>query len=140
MKYLIYISSATALMTQAELSALLPQIRDRNKSLHVTGLLIYCEGTFIQVLEGKADTVTKIFKTIAADPRHRNVIKLAEGTLETRNFPEWSMAFTAVNPEECKMLEGYINPHSKNFIKSDTPHVAITILKTFAASNKLGEF
>src|ERR1700744_3482092 len=138
MKYLIYISSATDLMTEAELSALLPEIRERNKTLHVTGLLIYCEGTFIQVIEGEAVTVNKLFKTISKDKRHRNIIVLAEDSLETRNFPDWSMAFTTVNTEECEKLEGYINPHNPNFIKSDNPHTAITILKTFAQSNNLG--
>src|ERR1700753_29270 len=134
MRYLIYISSATEMMTEAALAALLPEIRTRNQNLDVTGMLIYGEETFIQVIEGQSDTIQNLFKHIAKDPRHRNVIKLAEGDLRSRNFPDWSMAFTTVNHEECEQLEGYINPRNPNFIKSDNPHAAITILKTFAES------
>src|SRR6202012_579411 len=115
---------------EAELSALLPEIRERNKTFHVTGLLVYCEGTFIQVIEGDDSTINKLFNTISKDKRHRNIIKLAEGSLDTRNFPDWSMAFKTVNTDQCETLEGYINPHNPNFIKSDNPHTALTILKT----------
>jgi hypothetical protein len=47
-----YISSATAPMSTSDLLQLLRQCRDNNASRSVTGMLLYANGTFLQVLEG----------------------------------------------------------------------------------------
>ena len=47
-----YVSSATHLMTEDELAAILDVSRERNARDGITGLLLYSDGDFIQVLEG----------------------------------------------------------------------------------------
>jgi len=43
---LLYVSTATHLMEDSELLDLLEESREKNKRLSITGMLLYCEGTF----------------------------------------------------------------------------------------------
>jgi len=51
---LIYVSAATNRFNPAELRELLRLARLKNQQLDVTGMLLYHEGSFLQVLEGPA--------------------------------------------------------------------------------------
>lgn len=68
MFYLIYISSAAELMDEENLLLLLDQIRPINLSLGVTGMLVYQDGSFMQMLEG--------------DNRHKGVMTMMRGILK----------------------------------------------------------
>jgi hypothetical protein len=135
--YLIYISTSAHLLEQEELTDILKKSRDNNAANDVTGVLLYSQGTFIQALEGLEKNVLEVYKDIKLDTRHKNIITIIEGPLEDRVFPGWKMAFATFEPAKLMELEGYINPASESFIKSDSNHPAITILKTFAESNNL---
>ena len=137
MNYLIYISSAVKLMAEADLVAILNTSRDNNQSKNITGMLIYSDGTYIQVLEGEEQDVEEVYQKIIKDPRHKSIIKLADGQLTKRNFPDWTMGFIAVNQKELAELDGYINPANENFLATENPHAAISVLKTFAQNNKV---
>ena len=52
---LIYASSATKAMSQDELKALLAKARTNNQRDNITGMLLYNDGNFLQVLEGEAE-------------------------------------------------------------------------------------
>ena len=64
MNYLIYISTAVKLMTDAELISILADSRDNNKLKNITGMLLYGDGTFIQVLEGGKKDITDTYHKI----------------------------------------------------------------------------
>lgn len=49
MYQLVYLSSAVELFREEELKDLLATSRLNNEKLHVTGMLLYHEGNFIQV-------------------------------------------------------------------------------------------
>jgi hypothetical protein len=136
LKYLIYISSAVELMGDAELEELLKVSRGNNKTKNVTGMLLYSEGSFIQVLEGEKDDVIAIYSVIKAGKRHKNVTTIMNGDSEERSFPDWQMGFFSVNKETLGELEGYVDPYSKNFLKNSSAQPAILVLKTFAETNK----
>lgn len=124
-------------MTEADLVHILSNSRENNKAKHITGMLIYGDGTFIQVLEGNPEDVDNVYDKITQDKRHKNLIVLATGSLNKRNFPDWTMGFTTVNGKELAELNGYINPRDKNFLATENPHAAISVLKTFAQNNKI---
>jgi len=136
MYYLIYISTAIKLMSEKELSDILIKSQINNLKNNITGMLLYAQGTFIQVLEGEEEQVNNTYKVITGDKRHKNLIELISGPLDDRVFPEWTMGFVTLHPEKLKELVGYINPENK-ILKDTAPHQAITILKTFAETNKL---
>jgi hypothetical protein len=90
------------------LTDLLQQARARNARQHVTGMLVYTNATFLQVLEGAEADVAQIFSSIEADPRHTGVIKLREEAIEKRAFPDWHMGFKHIDTEQAAHLPGYV--------------------------------
>jgi len=137
MKYLIYMSTSVRLFNDAELKQLLRTSQANNAVNKLTGMLLYSEGTFVQVLEGEAEVLDKIYAEIQHDSRHKNIIKLAEGNLDERIFPFWSMGFKTLSADDLSVFDAYIDPHEKELWGKDDFHPAITILKTFAESNNL---
>jgi hypothetical protein len=92
MQQLIYMSAATHLLTDDELQQLLEQARRNNTQAAITGLLLYHEGRFMQLIEGPAPTVAALYERIEQDPRHTDTAKLADKEVDGRSFPEWAMA------------------------------------------------
>lgn len=136
MEYLVYVSTAKKMMEDADLLELLTQSRERNLKHNITGVLLYSEGTFMQVLEGERDDVYKIYGSIEQDLRHRNIIKLITGPADQRVFPNWSMAFASVNADTLEVIEGYFNSAKQSF-EDDSKHSTVIMLKTFIDANKL---
>ncbi|WP_310397730.1 BLUF domain-containing protein [Hymenobacter sp.] len=97
MHHLVYTSTASDPLTEAELQRQLSRWRVNNARLGVTGVLLYSEGSILQVLEGAAEHLHALFATIAADVRHRSVTKLADGPVPGRVFAGWSMRFRSVS-------------------------------------------
>lgn len=100
---LIYVSAARDEMSAVDLDRLLGTARHNNEAANVTGLLLYHDGSFFQVLEGPKDGVMRIFSKIERDPRHARVIVLQTKAAETRAFPNWSMGYMnahALHPDQ----------------------------------------
>lgn len=96
---LTYVSAAVRPWTQDELVGLLEQARTRNGERRVTGMLLYRDGRFLQLLEGAEDQVRSLYAVIRADPRHRDVVLVREGRRVLRQFPTWTMAFRDLEAE-----------------------------------------
>lgn len=137
MRYLVYISSAYKLLNQDELLDILVASRRNNMQRNLTGMLLYGEGTFIQVLEGDPETLKQTYKVIQADPRHKNIIKMMEGDTTERYFPEWAMGFKSASADELAEFGGYINPAGKPFLEQADTNAIIGMLQTFADANRI---
>lgn len=94
---LIYASSGTKLMSDDELLELLAKSRANNTRRNITGLLLYQDGNFMQVLEGVQDAVLELHRVICADPRHRGVQTLLQTFVPEREFPDWSMSLRRID-------------------------------------------
>ncbi|WP_133273288.1 BLUF domain-containing protein [Hymenobacter radiodurans] len=117
---LVYQSTATLPMNDKELESLLKQARDWNAQHQLTGVLLYSEHSIMQVLEGPKDEVFYIFNKIKQDIRHRNVIKLADGEIQQRDFSQWSMGFKVVAISDFEHLAGYLNINRTDFLPPST--------------------
>ncbi len=106
MYFLIYTSYALHTDGQA-LKTLLQQAREKNKRQAVTGMLLYLNGIFIQLIEGGQKEVQQLYQAIRKDNRHKEAIVLKEGPIENRYFTDWSMGFKAFSTEELAHEEGY---------------------------------
>jgi hypothetical protein len=105
---LVYASRANQEFSVPQLSELLSDARARNTRVGVTGLLLYHERSFLQLLEGAAESVDATFRRIEQDPRHCDVHVLLRGRVFAREFEGWSMGFVA--PETlASSLDGYID-------------------------------
>ena len=67
MKRLIYLSSAVRLATRDDLAQILGAARRNNRRDGVTGLLMYHDGTFLQILEGEETAVDRVFEQNRAE-------------------------------------------------------------------------
>ncbi len=103
----VYISTATKLFDSAELREMLKESNERNKQSDVTGMLLYKDGQFMQVLEGSAEAVTATFSRISRDPRHHGIMVLLKGAVQERRFPRWSMAFRDLNLPDHQDVPGF---------------------------------
>jgi hypothetical protein len=135
--YLIYVSYAVNPFTEKDLISLLKKSRENNQNLGVTGMLIYLDGKFIQVLEGRKKDVEFVFEKIANDPTHKQISVILEGELEKRNFEEWKMGFKVLNQKEFENLSGFRNPESFFEVKDigNKAHPALIFLKLFYDKN-----
>lgn len=104
---LVYVSTATTLMSREELRELLKGSHERNARAGITGLLLYKDGQFMQVLEGEESTVRTLFGKISKDSRHHGIITLLQEPVEKRQFPDSLMAFRDLNHESSRRIPGY---------------------------------
>ena len=107
MRQLVYVSTASVDFGKAELLALLDTCRTNNEKLNVTGMLLLKDSNFIQVLEGEESVVGTLLDKIAADHRHRGILKLLNTKIDHRDFPDWSMAFKNLNDVDVSTYAGY---------------------------------
>lgn len=132
---LIYISSATRWPKEEDLLALLTQARERNLRQNVTGMLLYHNATYLQVLEGDSDDVHQIFNSIKRDTRNNGLVKLAECNIKKRDFPGWSMGFEDLTAYSSDELPGFVdifNGKLDKDIACNNKTAAIRLLMNFA--------
>ena len=90
--FLIYVSRAVQSMSEPTLDALLKKPRVFNLSNGITGCLLYQDGYFMQMLEGRREVLFALMEKIKCDPRHSDVQIVIEGQAGRRVFLDWSMA------------------------------------------------
>lgn len=95
MLQVVYASAALAPLSELQLTQLLMSARANNTRQGVTGLLLYVEGSFLQVLEGEDRVVEALLERIARDPRHDRVSILLRRPIEQRQYAEWAMGFVS---------------------------------------------
>jgi len=93
MKAILYASKATRRFSGAMLDVILRQSKRNNSPLEISGLLLYANGTFMQLLEGPEPAVEATFHKIGRDPRHTDIRCLYRGPIEQRLFGGWKMGF-----------------------------------------------
>jgi hypothetical protein len=72
-----------------------------NQKHNITGLLIYKNKQFAQVIEGDEDAIESIWNKIQRDTRHKDIQLLSLEPIDNRSFTKWSMLF----PESEKVIE-----------------------------------
>ncbi len=102
----IYSSAATREFCPAELAELLKKAREFNSLHELTGMLLYSEGSFFQVLEGPEDVVAGLYEKIDSDKRHEQVTKIIVEPIHKRSFSEWTMGFSNISREELASIDG----------------------------------
>jgi len=141
MHQLVYVSSASANLSEDDLKDIVRRARKANKVLGVSGMLIYLDGHFLQVLEGPADRVQALYARIENDPHHTGAKVLIESEVAKRAFPDWPMGFRKASCNDLYMagffalvrrgLEGRASRTDAKILR--------TIVKTFYRASKTPE-
>ena len=107
MIFLVYVSSATKLFSEPELVNLLEKARENNLRSGITGMLLYSNGNFIQVIEGEKLPVLALHEKIQTDPRHTNILTLLQRPITERMFDNWSMGFRNLDLITEEIMPGF---------------------------------
>lgn len=91
--HLVYISEAAEDISYTDIRDILDVSRRNNVQDDVTGLLIFREGHFLQLLEGSEKSVRKTLGKILLDDRNYSLRVLIETQGDQRLFANWAMAF-----------------------------------------------
>ena len=105
--FLVYVSVASGDLGEQQLLEILRVSRDNNARDGITGMLLYKDRRFMQLLEGPETAVCAAYARIARDMRHEEPTILLEGPLEERDFADWSMGFQVLDGEAARSIPGY---------------------------------
>ncbi len=92
MKRITYISKFSRSLTKKEIENIGVISQENNSRRGVTGILLSCDRTFFQVLEGDKGQVDSLYEKILQDNRHNQILCLkSELNITKKCFPEWAM-------------------------------------------------
>lgn len=139
MKHLIYVSCASAPFTDDDLKTLLESSRKNNAGMGITGMLLYADGNFIQVIEGEDDIIDSLSAKITRDCRHKSFLVLVNREIKQRSFADWSMGFKKITQEDFFQIEGFKNlaASSPDALSQLNTGLVLLLLKNFLKVNTI---
>ena len=103
MRHIIsYVSTARKGLLDSDIEDLMNYIKLRNDFLDITGILIYSEGNFFQILEGQKDVISLVFEKIKRDTRHYNIIKMLDKEINRKTFSEFNFSYTVISNRQSQ--------------------------------------
>lgn len=129
---LVYLSAASNDFSQKELNELLEISCRNNEANNITGMLLYRDGDFLQILEGEQDSVLSTYNRIHKDPRHHGLLQLDKSEIHERGFPKWSMGFKRLDKTNTPSV--FVDFFDRNFNQdsiSNRSNEALTFLNSF---------
>jgi len=92
LKRMRYISELAEDLGPGEIERIGRLAAEANEKDQITGMLVASGKLFFQIIEGPEDAIDRLWARISRDPRHRNMLVLAEerGDLP-RLCPDWGM-------------------------------------------------
>lgn len=135
---LIYASAASPGLGDRDLQAILAEARSRNADAGITGMLLYMEGSFIQLLEGEKPAVEATFGRIEADRRHRGVIVLDTRKAGARVLQDWSMGFhkLSAGDREAESVFALSDQAMQDRLPEDAPREIVRFMRNFSLINR----
>jgi hypothetical protein len=134
---LVYLSNAAYGFTEQDLKDILSVSRANNSKIGLSGVLIYCDGNILQVLEGPEEHVMNLYNKIEKDPRHTGLIMLQNREITVRSFDEWSMGFRSSSKGEFEEIEGYLDLRTQlENNKGDGMNQVKTLMTDFIKNNR----
>ena len=136
---LVYRSQATQPLAAAALVTLLENARANNQHYLLTGLLLYAEEEFMQVLEGPEPALSELYERIQADPRHYHVRTLHYAPIKKRAFPDWRMGFARPSAAAFRQATGFLPLEATPGLAAHPPRELWQQLREFAQSAEVSQ-
>lgn len=129
----IYVSSAAIPLDEDKMLQMLRVARRNNEKTGVTGMLLYRDGNFMQVLEGPEEAINQLIVTIREDPRHNGFLTLWAKPITERRFAEWSMAFRDISglADNEEGHSPFLNSGFRDEAFCSNPHIPFRLLLEF---------
>lgn len=116
MRYVIsYVSTVHPQASNYDIAKLMDFIKTNNNILNITGILIYSDGNFFQILEGEKFLIKMLFDKIKKDVRHYNIIKMLDKEIKVNSFSEYNSSFTVISDHyNHKELQLFLKKERRN--------------------------
>jgi hypothetical protein len=136
---LLYISSSCLRETDVPAFIQVQEIAHasakRNAASNLTGVLLFVQNHFVQVLEGNDKAIEETFERICCDLRHTNVRLVDLASVKERMFPEWGMKVLSETQETSVALRGDL-AHIR-FLVGVNAKAAVEQMRKYLDSNGL---
>lgn len=121
---LAYLSRATVPMDALQNIAEILAVSQRNNWRDgVTGALAFSDGRFLQVVEGRPESIERLLKRVSDDPRHTEVEVVMRRRVPDRTFADWSMAMPRLSPQTAPLMKAAVEQ------ATDDPAQAVVMLR-----------
>ncbi|TDN94949.1 FAD-dependent sensor of blue light [Salegentibacter sp. 24] len=98
MRYAIsYVSTVNPALSESEIQEALDFSKNWNNDNNITGILLYSQGNFFQVLEGEEELLKELFARIKADQRHHNIITIFQKSIPSVTFDGYQTDFISLD-------------------------------------------
>jgi Sensors of blue-light using FAD len=112
---LVYVSTRKPNCTGEEIEKIVESCRKNNAPLKITGVLLYSETKFIQLVEGEAKTIMGLYDKIKKDNRHTNPVMISYNPINEKSFPSWHMAKRSFTNAELEFKTDISQEDKKTF-------------------------
>jgi hypothetical protein len=133
---LVYTSTRKSNCSEKEIENILEACKRNNPSLSITGVLLYSDNKFIQLVEGEFKVITTLYDKIKTDPRHEDTRMISLSPIKEKSFPSWHMGAkkivgspvdfkTDISDEDSKIFQNLLEGKEESGVK------ALNLLKKF---------
>lgn len=133
-KYAIcYVSNVSIDIDENEVDNILHYSQEKNKEKNITGVLLYSDGNFFQILEGEETKIKNLFSTIKEDSRHKGILTIFKKKIMKFTYDGYVSDFVTAKTKLREPVEKYMqhittaDPQTRNTIEK--------ILKMFVSPN-----
>lgn len=131
---MVYISSITFRLSDRDIANIVRASQVNNEQLGITGMLLYNNGSFMQLIEGEDEKVEGLFDKIRRDNRHKDVTLLIKENITHKNFDKWLMGYRnldALKKLEPELLTPFMDEDLNFSIYKKNPYRALHFLEMF---------
>lgn len=133
MRYaIVYVSTATPDLEESEIKNVLSNSKSWNNEHDITGLLLFSEGNFFQIIEGEKSLIHELFENIQSDKRHRNIMQIFGKDIHKEAYDGYESDFVSeeadYDPEkfqhyldQIKVLDKTAQKAVENILKAFLP-------------------
>lgn len=122
----------------SEINKILVAAQENNSALDISGVLVFNNGVFGQVLEGPVDAVEETFERIQMDERHYDVTVLESKVVTERKFARWSMGYVGAQHIESPYFQQMATSTGFDLKNLDVEAI-FSSLVTLALRNEVNE-
>ena len=119
--------------------AILAVAKGYNCENHISGILVYKDQTFLQLLEGPQKEVQDLYRKIRRDERHKNIQTLLNEPTYNRFYPEPGLEFRSLDNTPTDRLPPYHSGLNKEYdisLFTQHPDYALRLLVSYREMKK----
>ncbi len=117
-----YVSTANPNLNKKDVANLFKEVNEFNKNHDITGVLLFAETNFFQLIEGEKKEIMSLYSRIKNDSRHNNIIKFVDRPVEIPAFDGYISRFvtdtTKLNSSNLKSYLHHIDVLDPNARKA----------------------